>query len=219
MGYLDELGVLSSCEEKAISSKESDSETKGIQGTENDAESSEQPKNSKNKKKSKNKEGHPEEGCVKLIYGGEVDVDERYVAPTIIDNVPMESAVMSDEIFGPILPVVLVESVQDAVDIINARSRPLALYLFTKDSKAVDYVLQNTTSGGVVINDVLMHFTTPALPFGGVGDSGIGAYHGKASFDIFTHHKSVLNKTTHFDFEFRYPPYSDKKLNIIKKLT
>jgi aldehyde dehydrogenase (NAD+) len=155
---------------------------------------------------------------VSILKGGQVDHNERYVAPTLVVDPPTSSKLMTEEIFGPILPVLDVPSLKSAVSFINKRPRPLALYMFSKKSKNVDYVLENTTSGGAVVNDTLMHFTTVNLPFGGVGDSGIGAYHGKSSFETFSHHKSVLNKTTKFDLDVRYPPYSDKKLQMIKKL-
>lgn len=160
--------------------------------------------------------------------GGEVEESERYVAPTLVlcegnwikkgRGGPLDAKLMSDEIFGPILPIFTIKSLDEAVRFINKRPHPLALYLFSKNSANVDLVLKKTISGGAMVNDTIMHFTVHSLPFGGVGDSGIGAYHGQASFDVFSHHKSVLNKTTKFDLSVRYPPYSDNKLSFIQML-
>ncbi|KAL6063091.1 NAD(P)-dependent benzaldehyde dehydrogenase [Balamuthia mandrillaris] len=154
----------------------------------------------------------------KLLCGGEIIEEERYISPTIVKDPPMQSKLMQEEIFGPILPVITVKDVDEAIEIINSKPKPLSLYLFTRNPKSTEQVLENTSSGGALINDTLMHFTTSSLPFGGVGDSGMGAYHGKASFDAFSHHRSVLDKTTHLDFAMRYPPYSDKKLNQLTML-
>lgn len=127
---------------------------------------------------------------------------------------------MQEEIFGPILPIVTINNVQEAVDFINAREKPLALYIFTKNTRDKDFILKNTSSGGVSVNDVISQIIPESLPFGGVGASGMGAYHGKASFDTFTHEKSVLVKNYCRIGEklqaVRYAPYSDTKLSLIK---
>ena len=153
----------------------------------------------------------------KIIVGGEYDPAKLYIAPTVIDNVSLSDPVMQDEIFGPILPVIAYDDLADAIAIINERPKPLALYLFSKNKKFQERVLQETSSGGVCINDCVMQFGVSSLPFGGVGDSGIGSYHGKASFDTFSHYKSVLNKSFRLDINLRYAPYKGK-LQLLKRI-
>lgn len=153
----------------------------------------------------------------KIIIGGENKRTERYIDPTVIDNVSLSEPVMQDEIFGPILPVIEYGDLTEAIAIINQRPKPLALYLFSRDKNLQDRVLQETSSGGVCINDCVMQVGVSSLPFGGVGDSGIGSYHGKASFDTFSHSKSVLNKSFRLDLNWRYPPY-EGKLQLLKRI-
>ncbi len=153
----------------------------------------------------------------KIVIGGQTKPEEKYIAPTVIDGVSWDSAVMEEEIFGPILPVLEYSDLNDAIAQINARPKPLALYLFSKDKQKQEQVLQQTSSGGVCINDTIMHVGVSTLPFGGVGDSGIGSYHGRASFDTFSHYKSVLKKGFWFDPNWRYPPYKDK-LSLFKRM-
>jgi len=152
-----------------------------------------------------------------IIIGGETKSSERYIAPTIIDNVSLEDSVMQEEIFGPILPIIEYSDIAEAIALINSKPKPLALYLFSQNKNLQKRVLQETSSGGVCINDTIMHVGVTSLPFGGVGDSGIGNYHGKASFDTFSHHKSVLQNSFWLDLKFRYAPYQNK-LPLIKKL-
>lgn len=153
----------------------------------------------------------------KVIFGGQTNREERYIAPTILDAVTWDDPVMQDEIFGPILPILTYTHLDDAIAQINARPKPLALYLFAKNQQTQNRVLQETSSGGVCLNDTIMHVGCSGLPFGGVGDSGIGAYHGKASFDTFSHYKSVLSRSFLFDLKLRYPPY-EGKLKWVKML-
>ncbi|MCP2729224.1 aldehyde dehydrogenase [Limnofasciculus baicalensis] len=153
----------------------------------------------------------------KIVVGGECNPEEKYIAPTVIDGVDWDSPVMAEEIFGPILPVLEYTDLNVAIAEINARPKPLALYFFSKDKQKQELVLQQTSSGGVSINDTIMQVGVTDLPFGGVGDSGIGSYHGKASFDTFSHYKSVLKKGLWFDQSWRYPPYKDK-LSLIKRI-
>lgn len=153
-----------------------------------------------------------------VLVGGETDASTRYIAPTVLDNVTWDSTVMEDEIFGPILPVLTYDRFDQALEQVNARPKPLALYLFSRDRAKQEQVLQGTSSGGVCLNDTVLHIGVPALPFGGVGQSGMGSYHGKASFDTFSHYKSVLKKTFWFDLDWRYAPYKPSKLAQIKKL-
>jgi aldehyde dehydrogenase (NAD+) len=150
--------------------------------------------------------------------GGDADETERYIAPTILRNVSADSPVMADEIFGPILPVLRIKDIAAAIAFINARPKPLALYLFSRDDEAQKRVLQETSSGGVTINHTLLHAAIPSLPFGGVGASGLGAYHGRASFETFSHRKSVLKKPTWFDPWFFYPPYDESKRKWVRRL-
>jgi aldehyde dehydrogenase (NAD+) len=150
--------------------------------------------------------------------GGTHDRQDRFIAPTILTGVAADSAVMADEIFGPILPVLAVDNLDEAIAFINARPKPLALYLFSKSGDAEAQVLNRTSSGGVVINHVLLHLSVQGLPFGGVGESGMGAYHGKHSFDCFTHHKAVLRKSTSLDPTFMYPPYTPAKVRMLERV-
>ncbi|MEH1928640.1 aldehyde dehydrogenase [Nostoc sp.] len=152
-----------------------------------------------------------------VIIGGETQPSERYIAPTVIDNLSLEDSVMQEEIFGPILPIIEYTDIAEAIALINSRPKPLALYLFSQNKNLQKRVLQETSSGGVCINDTMMQFGLSSLPFGGVGDSGIGNYHGKASFDTFSHDKSVLQNSFWLDLKWRYAPYQGK-LPIIKKL-
>ncbi|KYC39198.1 aldehyde dehydrogenase [Scytonema hofmannii PCC 7110] len=151
-----------------------------------------------------------------IRIGGETNREECYIAPTVLDNVSLTDPVMQEEIFGPILPVIEYTNVQEAIDLINARPKPLALYLFSNNKSLQQQVLQETSSGGVCINDTLLHFGISSLPFGGVGDSGIGKYHGKTSFDTFSHYKSVLHRSFLFNFKLLYPPYKEK-LSLLKR--
>ncbi len=153
-----------------------------------------------------------------VLVGGETDASSRYIAPTVLDNVTWDSPVMEDEIFGPILPVLTYDRLDQALAQINARPKPLALYLFSRDQTKQHQVLTETSSGGVCLNDTVLHIGVPGLPFGGVGQSGMGSYHGKASFDTFSHYKSVLKKSFLLDLDWRYAPYKPSKLAQIKKL-
>jgi len=153
-----------------------------------------------------------------IVTGGHVDAAERYIAPTVTVDPPLDGPLMSEEIFGPILPVLAVDSPAEAVGLIRARPKPLALYVFAHESVAIDALVQDTSSGGVCINQTLMHMLPPELPFGGVGASGHGAYHGKAGFDAFSHHKSVLRKAIRPDLKMLYPPYSRLAERIINRV-
>jgi aldehyde dehydrogenase (NAD+) len=157
-------------------------------------------------------------GSGEVVVGGDADVKQRYLAPTVLKNVSPDSPVMQDEIFGPILPVLSVPNVEAAIDFVNAHAKPLALYVFTRNKQHARDVLERTSSGGACVNDVVSHLVPPELPFGGVGPSGMGAYHGRATFDTFTHQKSVLDKGTSVDPALRYPPYNKDKFKWAKRL-
>jgi aldehyde dehydrogenase (NAD+) len=151
-----------------------------------------------------------------VLAGGEHHRPDRYIAPTLIDQVTWDDPVMQEEIFGPILPILTYRRLEDAIAIIQQRPKPLALYLFSRDRQVQRQVLQNTTAGGVCINDVILQVAVWGLPFGGVGSSGMGAYHGKYSFDTLSHLKSVFKRPFWLDMDWRYPPYADK-INLFKK--
>lgn len=152
-----------------------------------------------------------------IFFGGKTDSEERYIEPTIMTNIKNNASVMEDEIFGPILPVISIEDVGEAIDIINSKPKPLALYVFTTEQETEDRVLENCSFGSGAINDVVAHLGNHHLPFGGVGKSGMGAYHGKQSFDTFSHHKGIMKKPLWLDIPFRYAPYNGK-LKWIKKI-
>ncbi len=141
-----------------------------------------------------------------ILMGGDSNRQERYISPTIIDGVSLDSPVMQEEIFGPIFPLVTFSSTQEAIHFVTQREKPLALYYFGK--KMAKHVLKHTQSGGACINDTIMHIANENLPFGGVGASGMSAYHGKQSFDVFSHHRAVVSTTTLLDLPFRYMPYT-----------
>ena len=156
-----------------------------------------------------------------VALGGTTDVDARYIAPTVLTGVTTDDPVMGEEIFGPILPVIAVDSIGEAVRFVNDAStnghKPLALYTFSEHDADNEEVLAGTTSGGVCVNGTLMHLSNPNLPFGGVGESGMGAYHGKHGFDTFSHKRAVYTRTTKLDPALMYPPYTAKKLKILRK--
>jgi aldehyde dehydrogenase (NAD+) len=154
----------------------------------------------------------------KVAVGGQYSAADRFIAPTVLVDVAPESKVMQDEIFGPILPVIAVDSMDEAIRFVSSRPHPLALYVFAEDQGVCDAVVSSTTSGGVTVNGTILHMTGPHLPFGGVGESGMGAYHGQAGVDVFQHLKPVLKRSTKLDPSIAYPPYTKRKFSIIKKL-
>lgn len=140
----------------------------------------------------------------KIIFGGKTDAADRYISPTFMEVEDWNCPVMQEEIFGPILPILYYDNIEEAIQKINAQPKPLAMYIFSENKALINKVLTETSAGGGCINDTLMHLGSHSLPFGGVGDSGIGAYHGKYSFDTFSHEKSILNKSTLVDVFIRY---------------
>ncbi len=159
-----------------------------------------------------------EDDSVRVVAGGQVDRDDRYVAPTILSGVTRDSKVMQGEIFGPILPIIAVDDLDAAIDFINDGDKPLALYVFTKDKAASDKVLAQTSSGGATVNGTLFHCANANLPFGGVGESGMGAYHGEWGFRCLSHRKAVLEKSTFMDPKIAYPPYTGFKNWLLRKV-
>ncbi|XP_046300983.1 aldehyde dehydrogenase family 3 member B1 isoform X2 [Marmota monax] len=156
-------------------------------------------------------------GCGRVAIGGQSDESELYIAPTVLVDVQETEPVMQEEIFGPILPLVTVRSLDEAIDFINRREKPLALYAFSNSSQVVQRVLAQTSSGGFCGNDGFMHMTLASLPFGGVGASGMGRYHGKFSFDTFSHHRACLLRSPGMEKinDLRYPPYSPRNLRVL----
>ena len=152
-----------------------------------------------------------------IVSGGVTNKEKLYISPTIIDEISFDDAVMEEEIFGPILPVIEFNNQSDIIEQIKMKPDPLALYIFSESKQFQDYILKRIKAGGCTINDTVIHVSSPYLPFGGIGESGMGNYHGKYSFDTFSHKKSVIKKTTLFDLPFRYPPYKGK-LKWVKKL-
>ncbi|AKD05892.1 aldehyde dehydrogenase [Pontibacter korlensis] len=159
--------------------------------------------------------GYLKDGVIRA--GGTTDLTQRYIAPTILDQVTWQHSVMQEEIFGPILPVLTVGSLEEAIHMVRQHEKPLALYFFSSNSQKQDLVLKHTYFGGGCINDTISHLVNPNLPFGGVGQSGMGSYHGQSSFDLFSQQKSVLHRGTWVDLPMRYPPYGDK-LPMLRKL-
>jgi aldehyde dehydrogenase (NAD+) len=152
-----------------------------------------------------------------IITGGEYNKNEKYIAPTIIDNVTWDDPIMLDEIFGPILPIIEFEDLEKVIKIVNSKPKPLALYFFSNNKKHQDRIIEMVPYGGGCINDTIMHVASSYLPFGGVGASGMNAYHGKGSYDVFSHKKSVIKKSNLIDVKIRYAPYNDK-VKLLKKL-
>ena len=153
----------------------------------------------------------------RIITGGQTHREDLYIAPTLLDDISWDDPIMQDEIFGPILPIITFDNLSEAVLRVKALPKPLALYFFSNNRQDVNKIISDISFGGGCINDTLLHFANPYLPFGGIGSSGIGSYHGKAGFDALNHQKSLLKNSFRFDIPLRYPPYGEK-LRIIKKL-
>lgn len=149
----------------------------------------------------------------KVLFGGKYDREDKFIEPTLFQGTKPEAKIMKGEIFGPLIPVMVVDNLDSAIEYIVDQPKPLSAYLFTNSTSNKEKYINAVTAGGMVINDVMVHFSVKDLPFGGVGNSGMGAYHGRASFDVFSHKKSILQKSgkSIFDPSLRYPPYSDTK--------
>ena len=157
---------------------------------------------------------------VKVLAGGSAKAvqSDKYIPPTILSDVPADARIMREEIFGPVLPILSVPSVDAAVDFVNSREKPLALYVYSGDEAVATDVVQRTSAGGTCINDNVVHLSNSHLPFGGVGPSGTGQYHGKHSFDAFSHQRAVMYRGTWLDLKARYPPYDDGAIEGMKKV-
>jgi aldehyde dehydrogenase (NAD+) len=154
----------------------------------------------------------------KIYVGGAYDIEKRFIEPTIMNNISWNDKVMQEEIFGPVLPILIFEELDDIITKIKERSKPLSLYLFTQNESVKTKVLSEISFGGGCINEAVMHVTNVNLPFGGVGNSGIGNYHGEAGFKAFSHYKSILDKDVKPDLNLKYSPHTDKKLKTLKSL-
>lgn len=157
--------------------------------------------------------------CGKIVAGGQYDDKTLKISPTILDEIDWEASVMQEEIFGPVLPVLKFEDISHVIQTVNSHPKPLALYLFTTDKKVERDILKRISFGGGCVNDTIVHIASSNMPFGGVGESGMGGYHGKWSFDTFTHKKCIMKKSNIIDIKLRYPPYDDGiKFSLIKKI-
>src|ERR1700733_3373150 len=154
----------------------------------------------------------------RIAIGGNHDAADRYVAPTVLTDLPAGAAVMQEEIFGPLLPVVGYQTMEQAAAFIRKRPKPLALYLFTQDRSLQSRILRDTSSGSVVVNDVVVNQIVPGLPFGGVGNSGMGSFHGRYTFDAFSRSKAVMRRSLWPDPDLRYPPFTNKKDRLAQRL-
>jgi len=154
----------------------------------------------------------------KVRIGGQTNPDDRYIAPTVMTDISWDDPVMQEEIFGPVLPILTYDKLDEAITTIRSKPKPLALYLFSTDSSTQERIIREIPFGGGCINDTVTHLGNMDLPFGGVGQSGFGSYHGKQSFDTFSHQKSIMKKANWLDIPMRYPPYSGK-LKWLKRLT
>lgn len=154
----------------------------------------------------------------KVVYGGKYDLQTRILEPTVMDNVTFDDAVMQEEIFGPILPVIPFDSLDEIIAKVKSREKPLSCYVFTQDKKLRDKLLHEISFGGGCVNDAIMHISNCKMPFGGVGESGIGSYHGEHGFKTFSHYKSILQKPTWIEPELKYFPHSKAKFRLMKWL-
>lgn len=156
--------------------------------------------------------------CGTVLTGGHTSVETLQIEPTLLGSVSPHSPIMQEEIFGPLLPVIPFHNLNEAIEQVRSRPKPLALYLFTSNKSNASQVLHHCSFGGGCINDTVMHLASSTLPFGGVGNSGMGRYHGKAGFDAFSNSRGILQKATWLDLPFRYPPYRASRLALIKQL-
>ena len=151
-----------------------------------------------------------------MVFGGGRDEAGLRIEPTVMDGVTRSDAVMGEEIFGPVMPVLTFDGADELIADINAHPHPLALYVFSEDKKFIKAVTERCAFGGGCVNDTIIHLATSAMGFGGVGASGMGAYHGREGFDCFTHKKSIVDKATFFDMSVRYQPYSESKEKLLR---
>ncbi|XP_075634309.1 aldehyde dehydrogenase family 3 member F1-like [Castanea sativa] len=151
-----------------------------------------------------------------IVYGGSMDEDNLFIEPTILVDPPLQAAIMTDEVFGPLLPIITLEKIEDSIQFINSRPKSLAIYCFTKNKTLQRMMISETSSGSVIFNDTIIQYAADTLPFGGVGESGFGRYHGKFSFDTFSHEKAIARRSFLTDFWFRFPPWNNYKLQLLE---
>ncbi|KAI6685510.1 hypothetical protein NL676_031423 [Syzygium grande] len=151
-----------------------------------------------------------------IVHGGSMDENSLFIEPTILLDPPLESDIMQDEIFGPLLPIITLKKIEDSINFINSRPKPLAIYVFTLNDSLWKRMVAETSSGSVTLNDAMIQYLADTLPFGGIGESGMGNYHGKFSFDTFSHNKAVVRRSFLVDFWFRFPPWNDHKLQLFR---
>lgn len=154
----------------------------------------------------------------KILYGGDRNREEQFISPTLLEVSSWDEKCMQEEIFGPVLPILSYQNIDDVIEIVKSKDKPLALYIFSTTNSRVERVLSELSFGGGCVNDCLVHFSSAELPVGGVGASGMGRYHGKFTFETFTHKKAIVTKSNYFDLDLRYPPYTEKKLSLVKKI-
>ncbi|KAK4608383.1 hypothetical protein RGQ29_001979 [Quercus rubra] len=150
-----------------------------------------------------------------IVYGGSVDEDNLFIEPTILVDPPLQAEIMTDEIFGPLLPIITLEKIEDSIQFINSKPKALAIYCFTKNKTLQRRMISETSSGSVTINDTIIQYAADTLPFGGVGGSGFGRYHGKFSFDTFSHEKAITRRSFLTEFWFRFPPWNNHKFQLL----
>ncbi|XP_031260773.1 aldehyde dehydrogenase family 3 member F1-like [Pistacia vera] len=151
-----------------------------------------------------------------IVHGGSSNEENLFIEPTILLDPPLDSEIMTEEIFGPLLPIITLNNIQESIEFVNSRPKPLVIYAFTKDETFKRQILSETSSGSVVFNDTVVQYAADVLPFGGVGQSGFGRYHGKYSFDNFSHEKPVMQRSFFLEMEPRYPPWNDFKINFFR---
>ncbi|XP_047982818.1 aldehyde dehydrogenase family 3 member F1-like [Salvia hispanica] len=151
-----------------------------------------------------------------VVHGGLMDEDNLYIEPTLLLDPPLDAQIMTEEIFGPLLPIITLDNIEESIDFINARPKALAIYAFTNNKKLKQKLSTQTSSGSIVINDAIIQYVGDCVPFGGVGESGFGRYHGKYSFDMFSHEKAIIKRSFLIDFWFRYPPWNHQKLQLFR---
>jgi acyl-CoA reductase-like NAD-dependent aldehyde dehydrogenase len=155
---------------------------------------------------------------VKIIFGAEINREQKFISPTIVEPDSEDSPIMQEEVFGPVLPVITFENIDEALQLIRRHPDPLVIYVFTKNKALAKKIAEETSSGDMVINEQVLHFGHLHMPIGGKGSSGIGKYQGKYSFDAFSHNKSVMHRSFYPDLQVRYPPYNEAKLKNLKRL-
>ncbi|KAK3004802.1 hypothetical protein RJ639_018428, partial [Escallonia herrerae] len=151
-----------------------------------------------------------------IVHGGSFDEDNLFIEPTILVDPPLEAEIMTEEIFGPLLPIITLENIEDSIQFIKSRPKALTIYAFSNNERFKRRMISETSSGCVTFNDTIIQYAADTLPFGGVGESGFGRYHGKFSFEAFSHEKAVLQRSFLADFWFRYPPWNDHKLQLFR---